>query len=98
MICHALFVKRNRDSFGCSKDNEKTMMEKWSSFWEIKTLREMYPKGTRVRLIEMNDSCAPPVGTEGTVFYVDNAASININWDNGCSLSAIYGVDRIEKI
>ena len=56
MICHALFVKRNRDSFGCSKDNEKTMMEKWSSFWEIKTLREIYPKGTRVRLIEMNDS------------------------------------------
>ena len=46
----------------------------------------------------MNDPYAPPVGTEGIVFYVDNAAGININWDNGSSLSAIYGVDRIEKI
>ena len=74
------------------------MMEKWPSSSEKAVLHEMYPKGTRVRLVEMNDSYAPPVGTEGTVFYVDNAAGININWDNGSSLSAIYGVDRIEKI
>lgn len=54
------------DSF-YSGDNEKTMMEKWSRSLEIKSLSEIYPKGTRVRLIEMNDPCAPPVGTEGTV-------------------------------
>ena len=73
-------------------------MVKFPSEAELKNIRDMYPKGTRVRLVEMNDSYAPPVGTEGTVFYVDNAAGININWDNGSSLSAIYGVDRIEKI
>ena len=65
---------------------------------ELKMLREMYPKGTRVVLLEMDDSQAPPVGTMGTVRYVDDAAGIGVNWDNGSSLSAIYGVDRIRKI
>ena len=98
MSCQASSVERNMDNSDCSKYNENTMMEKWPSSSEIAVLHDMYPKGTRVRLVEMNDSYAPPVGTEGTVFYVDNAASININWDNGCSLSAIYGVDRIEQL
>ena len=65
---------------------------------ELKMLREMYPKGTRVVLLEMDDSQAPPVGTMGTVRYVDDAAGIGVNWDNGSSLSAIYGVDRIKKL
>ena len=37
---------------------------------ELKMLREMYPKGTRVVLLEMDDPQAPPVGTMGTVRYV----------------------------
>lgn len=65
---------------------------------ELKMVREMYPKGTRVVLLEMDDPQAPPVGTKGTVRYVDDAAGIGVNWDNGSSLSAIYGVDRIKKL
>lgn len=65
---------------------------------ELKMLREMYPKGTRVVLLEMDDPQAPPVGTMGTVRFVDAAAGIGVNWDNGSSLSAIYGVDRIKKL
>lgn len=65
---------------------------------EVNRLREMYPKGTRVELLEMNDPQAPPIGTKGTVRYVDDAAGICISWDNGSSLSAIHGVDRIRKI
>ena len=65
---------------------------------ELKRLREMYPKGTRVVLLEMDDPQAPPIGTKGTVRYVDDAAGIGVNWDNGSSLSAIYGVDRIKKL
>ena len=65
---------------------------------ELKMVREMYPKGTRVVLLEMDDPQAPPVGTMGTVRYVDDAAGIGVNWDNGSSLSAIYGVDRIKKV
>lgn len=65
---------------------------------ELKRLREMYPKGTRVVLLEMDDPQAPPIGTKGTVRYVDDAAGIGVNWDNGSSLSDIYGVDRIKKL
>ena len=65
---------------------------------ELKILREMYPKGTRVVLLEMDDPQAPPIGTKGTVRYVDDAAGIGVNWANGSSLSAIYGVDRIKKL
>ena len=65
---------------------------------EVNRLREMYPKGTRVELLEMDDIQAPPIGTKGTVRYVDDAAGIGVDWDNGSSLSVIYGVDRIKKL
>lgn len=65
---------------------------------ELKTIREMYPKGTRVELLEMDDIEAPPIGTKGTVRYVDDAAGIGVNWDNGSTLAVIFGVDRIKKI
>ena len=64
----------------------------------VNMLREKYPKGTRVVLLEMDDPQAPPIGTKGTVRHVDDAAGIGGNWDNGSTLSAIYGVDRIRKI
>lgn len=31
----------------------------------IKKLREQYPAGTRVELVQMNDLRAPPKGTKG---------------------------------
>lgn len=64
----------------------------------VNMLREKYPKGTRVVLLEMDDPQAPPISTKGTVRYVDDAAGIGVNWDTGSTLSAIYGVDRIRKI
>ena len=64
----------------------------------VNMLREKYLKGTRVVLLEMDDPQAPPIGTKGTVRHVDDAAGIGVNWDNGSTLSAIYGVDRIRKI
>lgn len=33
----------------------------------VGALRRMYPKGTRVELVKMEDVQAPPVGTHGTV-------------------------------
>ena len=62
-------------------------------------LREQYPKGTRVRLIEMNDPYRKmPAGLEGEVLFIDDAGSVHVAWSNGSSLAVIYGVDRIEKI
>lgn len=61
-------------------------------------LREKYPKGTRVRLLKMDDDNAPQRGTLGTVLGVDDIGSIMVSWDNGSHLSVVYGVDRVEKV
>ena len=65
---------------------------------EVKRLREKYPSGTRVELVEMDDQQAPPVGTKGTVHGVDDIGSILVDWDNGSSLNVAFGVDRVRKV
>lgn len=64
----------------------------------VKRLRERYTEGTRVELVEMDDSQAPPRGTRGTVWAVDDIGSIHVHWDNGSGLSLIYGVDRFNIV
>ena len=62
-------------------------------------LREEYPAGTRVELVEMNDPYREmPPGLKGTVQMVDDAGGVQINWDNGSTLAAIHGFDKIKKI
>lgn len=65
---------------------------------ELERLRGMYPKGTRVKLIYMDDPQAPPIGTEGTVVGVDSLGTIHVTWDTGSTLGIAYGVDRCVKI
>lgn len=64
----------------------------------LRALRERYPKGTRVELVQMDDSQAPPVGTKGIVRGVDDMGSIMVAWDNGCGLSVAYGADICRKV
>lgn len=64
----------------------------------VERLRKQYPAGTRVELIRMNDEQAPPIGTRGTVTGVDDMGSIMVSWDNGGSLSVVYGEDLCRKI
>ena len=61
-------------------------------------LRETYPAGTRVELVRMDDVQAPPIGTKGTVRYVDDLGSLGVGWDNGSSLQVVYGVDSCRKL
>ena len=66
---------------------------------ELKALRECYPAGTRIRLIQMADDIAPvPPGTTGSVAIIDDAGNIHMNWENGRSLALIEGVDEFEVI
>lgn len=65
---------------------------------ELKALRDRYPAGTRVELIQMDDVQAPPIGTKGTVTGVDDTGSLLVNWDNGSGLNVIYGIDRVRKV
>ena len=64
----------------------------------VSYLREQYPVGARVELVQMDDPQAPPIGTKGTVRGVDAIGSIMVSWDNGSSLSVVYGEDSCRVI
>jgi hypothetical protein len=64
----------------------------------VERIRKEYSKGTRVMLVNMDDTQAPPLGTKGTVIGVDDTGSIMVAWDNGSSLNVIYNVDKCIKI
>jgi hypothetical protein len=64
----------------------------------VERIRKEYPVGTRVQLIQMDDTQVPPIGTKGTVQGVDDTASIMVRWDNGSGLNVVYGEDICRKI
>ena len=64
----------------------------------VKQIREAYPVGCRVRLDQMNDTQAPPIGTCGTVSHVDDIGTIHVKWNNGSGLGVAYGEDRCTKL
>ena len=64
----------------------------------LAALREEYPTGTRVELVQMDDFQAPPIGTLGTVRGVDDMGSILVRWDNGSGLNVVYGEDVCRKV
>ena len=49
----------------------------------VERLRSQYPVGT---------------STKGTVWGVDDTASIMVYWDNGSGLNVVYGEDRCRII
>lgn len=58
-----------------------------------------YPPGTRLELISMGKDPDPvPPGTRGTVELVNCLGDIEVNWDNGRSLSLIPGEDSFRKL
>jgi hypothetical protein len=64
----------------------------------LRKLREDYPPGTEVELIEMNDPYRDmPPGLKGKVICVDDTGTVHVAWENGSSLGAVYGYDRLMK-
>ena len=64
----------------------------------VEQIRRMYPAGTRVELLAMDDPQAPPVGTKGTVFDVDDTGSLLMKWDNGSGRNVVWQQDRVRKV
>ena len=64
----------------------------------LQHIKDLYPAGTRVELLQMDDPQAPPIGTRGTVIGVDDIGSIMVDWDNGSGLSVAYGEDRCKVV
>lgn len=74
------------------------MRNSYPSRETVENLRQQYPIGCRVELVSMEDIQAPPMGTMGTVAGVDDIGSIMVKWDNGSSLSVVYGADSCKII
>lgn len=66
----------------------------------VQHLRNMYPKGTRVELVSMNDPYNRKLkpGDQGTVDFVDDMGTIFVDWDCDSGLGVAYGEDRIRKL
>lgn len=65
----------------------------------LEQLRSEYPKGTKVRLIRLDDPYRKiPQGTIGAVEFVDDAGQIHVRWSGHGSLPLIYGEDEWERL
>ena len=64
----------------------------------IAALRKYYPRGTKEKLLAMDDPQAPPTGTRGEVMGVDDAGQLLVRWETGSSLSLIPGVDSFHIV
>lgn len=65
----------------------------------LRYLKDKYPPGTRVRLVQMNDvytKLSP--GELGTVLGVDDLGTIHVSWDCGSSLGVAFHEDSCEVI
>lgn len=64
----------------------------------VNLIRESYPVGCRVELVEMEDAHAPQPGTLGTVQFVDDIGTVFVHWDTGSSLGVVYGADKCRRV
>jgi len=70
---------------------------KFPSREAVESIRNRYPAGCRVELVQMDDPQAPPKGTKGTVYGVDDTGSVLVHWDNGSGLNVVYGEDMCRR-
>lgn len=61
---------------------------------EVKLIKNLYKRGTKIELIKMYDLYAPPKNTRGIVKGVDDKGQIQVDWDNESSLALMYGQDK----
>ena len=65
----------------------------------LKRIREQYPVGCTVEIIEMSDPYHDmPAGLCGTVTHVDDTGTVFADWGNGSTLGAVLGEDRIRRV
>lgn len=65
----------------------------------VDRIKRDYPKGTKVKLVSMNDPYRDmPPGLTGVVEYVDDCGTIFPAWSNGSYLGIVYGEDHVVKI
>lgn len=61
--------------------------------------KKLYPPGTRIELISMNNPYSPVTSsTRGKVKFVDSLGTIFPEWDNGRTLGVVPGEDSFRKL
>lgn len=81
------------------KISMRKLIENFPSKEVVERLRRMYPAGTRIELISMNDPYTKLIpGDRGTVEFVDDIGTIHVRWDCGSGLGVAYDEDVIRKI
>ncbi|WP_088225793.1 DUF4314 domain-containing protein [Desulfosporosinus sp. FKB] len=65
---------------------------------KVERLKEMYPKGTHIRLTAMSGELDMPSGLTGTVDFVDDIGQLQMTWDNGRTLALVPGEDSFSAI
>lgn len=74
-------------------------MFKQPSEQAIALLRESFPVGSRVQLVQIEDAHTTlKPGDLGTVVVVHDTGTVFCNWDNGSTLGALFGVDKIRRV
>lgn len=67
--------------------------------YQVEARKSSYPTGARVELVSMSDPYTKlKPGDQGTVVAVDDIGTIHIQWDNGSTLGAAFGEDRVKRI
>ncbi len=65
----------------------------------VDRIKREYPKGTKVKLVSMNDPYRDmPPGLTGVVEYVNDCGTIFPAWSNGSHLGIVYYEDHVVKI
>ncbi|WP_317854630.1 DUF4314 domain-containing protein [Chakrabartyella piscis] len=66
---------------------------------QIEKIKAMYPIGTRIKLLSMDDPYSPiEAGTEGEITGIDDAGTFLMKWDNGRTLGLIPFEDEFEML
>lgn len=76
----------------------KQICKKEHTSEEVKLIRNLFKRGTKIELIKMYDLYAPPHNTRGTVKGVDDKGQIQVEWETGSSLALFYGLDKFRVL
>ena len=65
---------------------------------KVETIKKLYKKGMKVKLINMYGEPQMKFGICGTIEFVDDIGQIHVNWNNGSNLALNIDVDTFRVL
>ena len=83
----------------CDNIEERNMNKFEAERRFAQRMKDNYPPGTRIMLLQMGDDPRPvEPNTRGTVAVVDDMGTLHCNFDNGRQLGIVPGEDSFRKL